>query len=96
MRDFIAEATAISGIGIAVVLVASVRLIFVVEGVFNAVWGAPRRRMSVRRVAIYSFALLALGLVLGGIGARPSAPCGASTLSTPPRRPLRWPPRPSC
>ena len=68
LRDFIAEATAISGVGLAVVLVASVRLIFVVEGVFNAVWGAPRRRMSVRRVAIYSFALLALGLVLGGIG----------------------------
>ena len=68
LRDFIAEATAISGIGIAVALVASVRLVFVVEGVFNAVWGAPRRRMSVRRVAIYSFALLALALVLGGIG----------------------------
>ena len=68
LRDFIAESTAISGVGLAVVLVASVRLIFVVEGVFNAVWGAPRRRMSVRRVAIYSFALLALALVLGGIG----------------------------
>jgi len=68
LRDFIAEASAISGIGIAIVLVASVRLIFVVEGVFNAVWGAPRRRMSVRRVVIYSFALLALGLILGGIG----------------------------
>ncbi|MGE5414207.1 MAG: YhjD/YihY/BrkB family envelope integrity protein [Syntrophomonadaceae bacterium] len=68
LRDFIAESTAISGVGLAVVLVASVRLIFVVESVFNAVWGAPRRRMSVRRVAIYSFALLALALVLGGIG----------------------------
>lgn len=68
LRDFIAEATAISGVGLAIALVASVRLIFVVEGVFNAVWGAPRRRMSVRRVAIYSFALLALGLVLGGVG----------------------------
>jgi membrane protein len=68
LRDFIAESTAISGVGVAIVLVASVRLIFVVEGVFNAVWGAPRRRMSVRRVVIYSFALLALGLILGGIG----------------------------
>src|SRR5262249_40704088 len=68
LRDFITEATAISGVGVAIVLVASLRLIFVVEGVFNAVWGAPRRRMSVRRVAIYSFALLAPGLVLGGIG----------------------------
>ena len=54
--------------GLALVIVASVRLIFVVEGVFNAVWGAPRRRMSLRRVALYTFALLALGLVLGGIG----------------------------
>ena len=44
LRDFIAESTAISGVGLAIVLVASVRLIFVVEGVFNAVWGAPRRR----------------------------------------------------
>jgi membrane protein len=68
MRDFIAESTAISGVGLAVVVVASVRLIFVVESVFNAVWGAPRRRMSVARVVLYSFALLALALVLGGIG----------------------------
>jgi len=68
LRDFIAESTAISGVGLALVIVASVRLIFVVEGVFNAVWGAPRRRMSLRRVALYTFALLALGLVLGGIG----------------------------
>jgi membrane protein len=68
MRDFIAQSNAISGVGLAVVVIASVRLIFVVEGVFNAVWGAPRRRMSVARVAIYTFALLAFGLVLGGIG----------------------------
>jgi YihY family inner membrane protein len=68
LRDFIAESTAISGVGLALVIVASVRLIFVVEGVFNAVWGAPRRRMSLRRVALYTFALLSLALVLGGIG----------------------------
>ena len=68
MRDFIAESAAISGVGLVLVIIASVRLIFVVEGVFNAVWGAPRRRMSVTRVVLYSFALLALGLVLGGIG----------------------------
>ena len=49
-------------------VVASVRLVFVVEGVFNAVWGAPRRRMSLTRIILYTFALLALGLVLGGIG----------------------------
>lgn len=68
MRDFIAESTTISGVGLAVVIVASVRLVFVVEGVFNAVWGAPRRQMSVERVVLYTFALVALGLVLGGIG----------------------------
>jgi membrane protein len=68
MRDFIAESTTISGVGLLLLVVASVRLVFVVEGVFNAVWGAPRRRMSLTRVVLYTFALLALGLVLGGIG----------------------------
>ncbi|HTY42783.1 MAG TPA: YhjD/YihY/BrkB family envelope integrity protein [Thermoanaerobaculia bacterium] len=68
LRDFITESTAISGVGLVIALVASLRLVFVVEGVVNAVWGAPRRKMSVRRVVLYSFALLALGLVLGGIG----------------------------
>ena len=68
MRDFIAEATAISGVGVVLVIIASLRLVFVVEGVFNAVWGAPRRRMSARRVVLYSFALVAFGLLLGGLG----------------------------
>jgi membrane protein len=68
MRDFIVESATISGIGLALLVVASVRLVFVVEGVFNAVWGAPRRRARVYRVIVYTFALVALGLVLGGIG----------------------------
>ncbi len=68
MRDFIAESTAISGVGLLLLVIASVRLVFVVESVFNAVWGAPRRRMSLTRIVLYTFALLALGLVLGGIG----------------------------
>ena len=46
---------------------ASVRLIFVVEGIFNAVWGAPRRRARLTRLILYTFALVALALVLGGI-----------------------------
>ena len=50
-------------------VLASLRLVFVVEGVFNAVWGAPRRRARLSRIFIYTFALGALGLVLGGIGA---------------------------
>jgi|RhiMetdeSRZDD1v2_1073273.scaffolds.fasta_scaffold33054_4 membrane protein len=67
LRDFIAESTAISGVGLVLLIVASVRLVFVVEGVFNAVWGAPRRRAPIRRVILFTFSLLALGLVLGGI-----------------------------
>jgi membrane protein len=68
LRDFIAESSAISGIGLAVLLVTSVRLIFIVEGVFNAVWGAPRRRGLVARTAVYSLVLLALTLLLGALG----------------------------
>lgn len=68
LKDFIAESTAISGVGLLLLVAASVRLVFVVEGVFNAVWGAPRRRASAARLALFTFALLALGLVLGGIG----------------------------
>lgn len=67
LRDFIAESSAISGIGLALLLVVSVRLIFIVEGVFNAVWGAPRRRGLVARTAVYSLVLLALTLLLGAL-----------------------------
>jgi membrane protein len=68
LRDFIAESTAISGIGLALLLITSVRLIFIVEGVFNAVWGAPRRRGLLARTAVYSLVLLALTLLLGALG----------------------------
>jgi membrane protein len=67
LRDFIAESTTISGVGLALLAIASIRLIFVVEGVFNAVWGAPRRKAWLTRGIVYAFALLALTLVLGGI-----------------------------
>ncbi|HEX4441664.1 MAG TPA: YhjD/YihY/BrkB family envelope integrity protein [Thermoanaerobaculia bacterium] len=67
LRDFIAESSTISGVGLVLLIIASVRLVFVVEGIFNAVWGAPRRRDLVRRMLIYTFSLVALGLVLGGI-----------------------------
>jgi membrane protein len=69
IRDFIVESKAISGIGLVLLVIASVRLVFVVEGVFNAVWGAPRRKARLARIFLYTFALAALGLVLGGIGA---------------------------
>jgi len=68
LQAFVTESKAISGVGLALLVLASVRLVFVVEGVFNAVWGAPRRRARVSRFIIYVFALAALGLVLGGIG----------------------------
>lgn len=68
LRDFIAESNAISGIGFVVLIVTSLRLIFIVEGVFNAVWGAPRRRGLVARTAVYSLVLLALALLLGALG----------------------------
>ncbi|MGH9316717.1 MAG: YhjD/YihY/BrkB family envelope integrity protein [Thermoanaerobaculia bacterium] len=68
LRDFIAESTAISGIGLAIFILASIRLIFIVEGVFNAVWGAPRRRARLSRVLMYGLVLLALALLLGALG----------------------------
>jgi membrane protein len=68
LREFVAESTAISGIGLVVLIVASVRLIFIVEATFNAVWGAPKRRAWFQRIAIYSFALFSLALLVGAIG----------------------------
>lgn len=87
LRDFIAEANAISGIGLALLLVASLRLVFIVEDVFNAVWGAPRRRARVARVAAHSLVLFALALLLGalGLGLRRlrSSSMGVSLLASP-------------
>ena len=68
LREFVAESTAISGIGLVTLIVASVRLIFIVEATFNAVWGAPNRRAWFQRIAIYSFALFSLALLMGAIG----------------------------
>jgi membrane protein len=72
LREFVSESTAISGIGLAILLVASVRLIFIIEGIFNAVWGAPKRRRYWSRLAIYLLVLFALALLVGSvsIGAR--------------------------
>lgn len=68
LRSFVAESTALSGIGLVLLLVASVRLIFVVEELFNAVWGAPRRRAWFTRIVLYMFVLIVLSLLIGGIG----------------------------
>lgn len=87
LREFIAESTAISGVGLAVLLISSIRVVFVVEGTFNAVWGAPRRRDWVPRIAIYSLMLLALALLVGaiGLGLRrlQRSPVGAALLGSP-------------
>lgn len=87
LREFIAESTAISGVGLAVLLLSSIRLVFVVEGTFNAVWGAPRRRDWLPRIAIYSLMLLALALLVGaiGLGLRrlQGSPVGAVLLGSP-------------
>jgi membrane protein len=69
LRDFVAESKALSGIGLVVLIVASVRLIFIIEANFNAVWGAPSRRAWIRRIAIYTFVLFALALLLGALTA---------------------------
>src|SRR5712691_5691611 len=72
LREFVSESTAISGIGFVVLLVASLRLIFIIEGIFNAVWGAPKRRRFWARAALYVLVLFAFALLMGSIalGAR--------------------------
>jgi len=67
LREFIRESLAISGIGLAILIGSSIRMIFIVEGVFNAVWGAPRRRAWMPRIAIYSLMLLAGALLAGAL-----------------------------
>jgi membrane protein len=68
LRSFVAESTTLSGIGLVLLIVSSVRLIFVVEELFNAVWGAPRRRAWITRSVLYLFVLLVLSLLMGGLG----------------------------
>ena len=68
LRRFVAESAALSGIGLVLLIAASVRLIFVVEELVNAVWGAPRRRARLARAVLYVFVLLVLALLVGGLG----------------------------
>jgi membrane protein len=67
LRDFISQSTAITGVGLLLLFLASLRLIFIVEGIVNTVWGAPRRRRLLPRVLIYSVGFLALALLIGAI-----------------------------
>lgn len=66
LRDFVSESTAISGIGLAIFVVASLRLISTIERIVNAVWGAPTRRHVLSRIALYTVVLFALVLLVGG------------------------------
>jgi membrane protein len=67
LRDFVSESMAISTIGLIFLIVSSVRLIFIIEATFNAVWGAPKRRAWFSRMAIYTFVLIVLALLMGAI-----------------------------
>src|SRR5262249_45151417 len=46
--------------------------IFIVEGIFNAIWGAPKRRRYWSRLALYLLVLFAFALLIGSlaVGAR--------------------------
>lgn len=68
LRDFVSESTAISGIGLTILVLASLRLISTIERIVNAVWGAPRRRDIFSRVALYTVVLFALAMLFGGFG----------------------------
>lgn len=87
LGEFVAESTAISRIGLAVLILASIRLIFIVEGVFNAVWGAPRRRARLSRILMYGLVLVAFALLVGalGLGLRllKGSPMGHALLQSP-------------
>ena len=67
LRDFISNSSAITGIGLALLILASLRLLFIVEGIVNAVWGAPRRRRLIPRLLLYTVSLAALALLIGSI-----------------------------
>lgn len=67
LREFIAQSSAITGIGLTILIVASLRLLFIVEGIVNTVWGAPRRRKHLPRILLYTLSLLALALLIGSI-----------------------------
>ena len=67
LRDFVSESTTISGIGLAILFFASLRLISTIERIVNAVWGAPKRHGIFPRIALYTVVLFALSLLVGAI-----------------------------
>ncbi len=81
LREFVSESSAISGIGLVILLVASLRLIFIIEGIFNAVWGAPKRRHFWSRAALYVLVLFAFTLLMGSIANWGSAATAAASVA---------------
>lgn len=72
LREFIDSAKTVSGVGVAVLVATSLRLIFIIEDTVNHVWGAPKRRRLLARMVVYTVGLFAGALLLGvfvsGIG----------------------------
>lgn len=65
LREFIVSARAISGIGIVALLATSLRLIFIIESAVNHVWGAPKRKRLLARLATYTLGLFVGALLIG-------------------------------
>ena len=85
LREFVSESAAITGIGLAILVLASLRLISTIERIVNAVWGAPKRRHVLSRIALYVVVLFAFGLLFSvfTFGVRTMKQSGAGTfLST--------------
>ncbi|HYK42440.1 MAG TPA: YhjD/YihY/BrkB family envelope integrity protein [Thermoanaerobaculia bacterium] len=82
LREFVSESAAITGIGLAILVLASLRLISTIERIVNAVWGAPKRRHVMSRIALYVVVLFAFGLLFSGFtfGVRSMKQSGAGTI----------------
>ena len=65
LREFIESAKAISGIGLVALLATSLRLIFIIENTVNHVWGAPKRKRFLARVATYTLGVFIGALLVG-------------------------------
>lgn len=65
LREFIESARAISGIGVVALLATSLRLIFIIESAVNHVWGAPKRKRMLARLATYTLGLFVGALLIG-------------------------------
>jgi membrane protein len=65
VREFIDSAKAISGIGLVALLATTLRLIFIIESTVNHVWGAPKRKRLLARLATYTLGLFIGALLIG-------------------------------